>query len=147
MYQNMLLQFIHFSGISMFWHFFRLFISKTPPLSISVTLGLSIHFIDTSFHSSSSKLLYLKIKVLLKLTTTFKQKHRIIYLLFLIFSIPEETKLTLLPFFKGITWAIFLFFCSSDIVQQPNKQVKSKGQLVNINLSFVTSTNKVLEFQ
>ena len=40
--------FFHFSGISTFWQFVRLTISQTPPLSISVTLGMSIHCIDTS---------------------------------------------------------------------------------------------------
>ena len=36
-----------FQWISIFFALFRLSISWTPPLSISVTLGLSIHFIDT----------------------------------------------------------------------------------------------------
>ena len=31
-----------------FWYFVCLSILQTPPLSISLTLGLSIHFIDTS---------------------------------------------------------------------------------------------------
>ena len=35
-------------AVPFFWHFFRVSISSTPSLSISVTLGLSIHFIDTS---------------------------------------------------------------------------------------------------
>ena len=45
---------------------------------------------------------------------------------------------------KALTCPIFLFFCISAIVDKLNLRVKSKGHLVNKNLSFVTSENGVL---
>ena len=47
-YYNGLLHLIYFSGISMFFALFRLSVSEAHPLSVSVALGMSIHFIDTS---------------------------------------------------------------------------------------------------
>ena len=58
-------------------------------------------------------------------------KNRKSSIFFLIFCVPEVTKLTLTLFIKGIDLFDFFFFCISAIVDELNQWVGSKGQLMN----------------
>ena len=69
-YQNVLLHLIYFSGIDMSVALFRLSISEAHPLSISVALGLYIHFTGTS--SSLNSLYATQIKTSRKKNAFFR---------------------------------------------------------------------------
>ena len=60
---------------------------------------------------------------------------------FLIVSVPEVMKLTLMLFSEGINWAIFCVLWQKCYCALAQQIVEEKRHLVNKNLSFVTSGN------